>query len=257
MKVVATLWAVSAAAAVAGSAAAAEGSCLVAASQAGEISGSRVEPADERMSVIRPCAGRVRTGPVEVVFSTGEGYSQRAKVQTGEYVDARLRDVVGPAKQLVDIWPRGGMLGAVVAMLKGQRTGLSGTSGFESGDGVQLSGDVLPLPDTRIHLKLHGWDEKAPVQLAQASWSATVAPADGVLALPVGRLKGGQLRLAQGRRSAVLNVVPLADAADVGAQLQAINAQAGEAPVLAMQRALLLQEQQFQVNALSAFFAQR
>lgn len=239
-----------------GSALAAQESCLVPAAAAGEISGAKTEPADERMSVVRPCKGRVKTGPVDVTFSTGAGYSQRASVAGGELIEDRLRKVVG-SKQLVDIWPSGGILAVIGDLMAGRKARSTGASTFEGGAGVPLAGELLPVPGTRIHLKWHGWDTAAPVKLAQGKWSASVAPQAGVLALPAAQLAAGPLELSQGARRTTLTVVDPKSIPEIQEQLRALDAQSGDAAQRATQRAFLFQENQFQLNALSEFLAGR
>jgi len=235
-------------------------SCLVASDAARAIGGATVEAVDKQLSVLRPCAGKVAPGgpAVEVTFSTGAGYSQRARVAPGEFVQERVRAVAGPGKSLVDIWPQRALLTAALDLLNGRPSSVRVGSGFEGADGsLPIGGELLPLPNTRMILKLHRWDPAAAVRVSQAAWSAELAPQDGVITLPAQRLTAGELKLAQGSRSARLMVVPLQDVADVVGELKAIDAQGGDASQRAAQRALLLQENQFQINALSELFSRR
>lgn len=241
-------------------AAASKDSCFVHPDAVRSLSNATVEPVDKQLSVLRPCAGKVMAGaaPVEVIFSTGAGFSERTRVAPGEAVQDRLRAVMGPGKQLVDIWPRRALLAAALDLLNGRPSSLSGASGFEGADGgLPMAGELLPLPELRIHLRLHRWDLGAPVTVAQAKWSTELVPRDGVIAIPVPRLVPGELRLSQGTRVARLQVVSLADVDEVVRALNAIDADGGDDAQRAARRAVLLQENQFQVNALSELFSRR
>jgi hypothetical protein len=260
MRIVSRLFRAGIALLAAPAAGAAGDSCFVPADAARTLSGASVEAVDKQLAVLRPCAGKVAPGgpAVEVTFSTGAGYSQRTRVAPGELVQERVRAAAGPGKTPVDIWPKRALLTAALDLLNGRPTSLSGTSGFESADGsLPIGGEVLPLPDTRLALKLHRWDPAAPVSVAQAGWSAQLVPQDGVIALPVQRLKAGELKLTQGQRQARLTVVPLQEVGEVVAELKAIDAQGGDAAQRAARRALLLQENQLQINALSELFSRR
>lgn len=229
--------------------AAAGGSCLTAHAAVASLKGASAQKADARMSVLRPCAGQVVSGTVEVIYSTGSGFTDRLDVRTGESVERRVDAAIGPGRQLVDIWPDRSILASVVDIMAGRTPRTSGTSGFDSA-GLAISGELLPLPGTAVPLQLYGWAGDQPVQLTQGGWTASVQPQGGRLLLPVERLKAGELRFAQGTRQATMTVVPLPDAEDVVGQWRKL---AGQAPERRLQRAVLLQEQQFLVNAVSEY----
>ena len=225
------------------------GSCLTAQTAVPALKGASAHIVDARMSVLRPCAGQVVAGSVEVIFSTGSGFTDRLDVRAGESLERRVGAAIGPGKQLVDIWPERSILASVVDILAGRSPRTSGTSGFDTG-GLAIAGEMLPLPGTELALKLYGWVPDQAVTLLQAGWKQVVQPRQGRLPLPVAQLKAGELKLVQGARQATLSVVPLPEADDVVSQWRGL---AGAAPQLRMQRAVLLQEQQFLVNAVSEY----
>lgn len=225
------------------------GSCLTAQTAVSSLKGASAQNADARMSVLRPCAGQVVAGSVEVIFSTGSGFTDRVDVRAGESLERRVGAAIGPGKQLVDIWPERSILASVVDIMAGRSPRTSGTSGFDTG-GLAVAGELLPLPGTEVPLKLYGWSPDQAVTMSQGGWRQLVQPRDGRLAMPVAQLKAGELKLVQGARQATLTVVPLAEVEDVVKQWRGL---AGTAPQSRMQRAVLLQEQQFLVNAVSEY----
>ncbi len=228
---------------------AASGSCLTAQTAVPALKGASAKNADARMSVLRPCAGQVVAGSVEVIFSTGSGFTDRLDVRAGESLERRVGAAIGPGKQLVDIWPERSILASVVGILEGRAPRTSGASGFDTG-GLAIAGELLALPGTSLPLKLFGWAPDQPVQLSQGSWRQTVQPRDGRLALPVQQLKPGELKFTQGTRQATVTVVLQSEAEDVVRQWAALS---GATPARALQRAVLLQEQQFFINAVSEY----
>lgn len=228
---------------------AASGSCLTAQTAVPALKGASAKNADARMSVLRPCAGQVVAGSVEVIFSTGSGFTDRLDVRAGESLERRVGAAIGPGKQLVDIWPERSILASVVGILEGRAPRTSGASGFDTG-GLAIAGELLALPGTSLPLKLYGWAPDQPVQLSQGSWRQTVQPRDGRLALPVQQLKPGELKFTQGTRQATVTVVLQSEAEDVVRQWAALP---GATPARALQRAVLLQEQQFFINAVSEY----
>ena len=228
---------------------AASGSCLTAQAAVPALKGASAKNADARMSVLRPCAGQVLAGSVEVIFSTGSGFTDRLDVRAGESLERRVGAAIGPGKQLVDIWPERSILASVVGILEGRAPRTSGASGFDTG-GLAIAGELLALPGTSLPLKLYGWAPDQPVQLSQGSWRQTVQPRDGRLVLPVQQLKPGELKFTQGTRQATVTVVLQSEAEDVVRQWAALP---GATPAQALQRAVLLQEQQFFINAVSEY----
>jgi len=225
------------------------GSCLTAQTAVPALKGASAQNADARMSVLRPCVGQVVAGSVEVIFSTGSGFTDRLDVRAGESLERRVGAAIGPGKQLVDIWPDRSILASVVDILAGRTPRTSGTSGFDTA-GLAIAGELLPLPGTALPLKLYGWAPDQPVQLSQAGWTRAVQPQAGLLVLPVPLLKAGELKFTQGTREATLTVVALPEAEDVVRQWRTL---AGTSAELRLQRAVLLQEQQFLVNAVSEY----
>ena len=227
------------------------GSCLTAQTAVPALRGVSAQNADARMSVLRPCAGQVVAGSVEVIFSTGSGFTDRLDVRAGESLEQRVGTAIGPGRQLVDIWPERSILASVVDIMAGRSPRTSGTSGFDTG-GLAIAGELLPLPGTEVALKLYGWAPDQAVTLSQEGWKQLVQPRQGRLPMPVAQLKAGALKLAQGALQATLTVVPLPEAEDVVSRWRGLT---GAAPPVRMQRAVLLQEQQFLVNAVSEYTA--
>lgn len=243
-------------------AATADESCLVARGSVAAIDGlAQSKDADDRMSVLRPCVGKVKpkvADPVEVLFGTSGGGSMRLGVRAGESLQERIASAIGPGNQLIDIWPDGSILQALGAWVSGKRQGLSGVSGFEgAGDAMPLKGDLAALPGTALPLKVFGWAPDQPVTLSQGGKSFQLVPVNGLLSLPAERLVAGELRLAQPGHQAVLTVLPAADLRDLHGALKKIDAQQASPAQRAMLRASALQQEQLLVNAIAEYMKAR
>lgn len=242
---------------------AAEGSCLVPKAATGSIDGlAKAQDADDRLSVLRPCVGKVKpkaADPVEVLFSTSGGSSQRLRVRAGESLQERIASAIGPGNQLIDIWPEGSILDALGGWITGKPRRTSGVSGFDGpGDTMPLKGDLAALAGTALPLKVFGWAADQPVTLSQGGKTVTLQPVNGLLRLPVERLSAGDLQLVQaGRQPARLNVLAESDLGDLRKALQAIDAQGLEAAQRALLRSAALQQEQLLVNAVAEYMAGR
>lgn len=242
---------------------AAEGSCLVPKAAVGSIDGlARAQDADDRLSVLRPCVGKVRpqaADPVEVLFGTSGGSSQRLRVRAGESLQERVAGAIGPGGQLIDIWPEGSILDALGGWITGKPRRTSGVSGFDGpGNTMPLKGDLAALPGTALPLKLFGWAADQPVTLSQGGKAMTLQPVNGLLRLPVERLGAGELRLVQaGRPPATLNVLAESDLGALRKALQAIDAQGLEPAQRALLRSAAMQQEQLLVNAVAEYMTGR
>jgi hypothetical protein len=241
----------------------ADESCLVPRAAVAAIDGlGKAKEADERLSVLRPCIGKVRpkaTDAVEVLFGTTGGSNMRLRVRAGESLQERIAAAIGPGNQLIDIWPDGSILNALAGWMSGKPRHTSGVSGFEGvGETMPLKGDLAALPGTALPLKAFGWAVDQPVTLTQAGKSIRLQPAGGVLKLPVERLVGGELRLEQaGRPAATLTVLASTELGDLLKALKAIDAQGLEPAQRAVLRSAALQQEQLLVNAVAEYMAGR
>ncbi len=241
----------------------ADSSCLVPQAAVGSIDGlGKTQDADDRLSVLRPCTGKVKpkaANPVEVLFGTTGGNHQRLRVRAGESLDERIATAIGPGNQLIDIWPDGSFLNALGGWITGKPRRLSGVSGFDgSGQHLPLTGDLAALPGTALPLAPFGWAADQPVTLTQGGKAFTLQPVNGRLVLPVARLAPGDLQLAQaGRPPARLNVLADADLAELRKTLKAIDAQGLEPAQRALMRSAALQQEQLLVNVVAEYMAGR
>lgn len=241
----------------------ADGSCLVPQAAVGSIEGlGKAQDADDRLSVLRPCTGKVKpkaVNPVEVLFGTTGGNNQRLRVRAGESLDERIASAIGPGNQLIDIWPDGSILNALGGWITGKPRRISGVSGFDgSGQTMPLSGDFAALPGTTLPLAPFGWAPDQPVTLTQGGKVISLQPVNGRLVLPVGRLLPGDLQLAQaGRPPARLNVLADTDLADLRKAFKAIDAQGLEPAQRALMRSAALQQEQLLVNVVAEYMAGR
>ena len=241
----------------------ADSSCLVPQAAVSAIDGlGKAQDADDRLSVLRPCTGKVKpkaASPVEVLFGTTGGSNQRLKVRAGESLDERIASAIGPGNQLIDIWPDGSILNALGGWITGKPRRISGVSGFDgSGHNLPLKGDLAPLPGTALPLAPFGWAPDKPVTLTQGGQVITLQPVNGRLALPVDRLVPGELQLAQaGRPPARLSVLAAADLVELGKALKAIDAQGLEPAQRALMRSAALQQEQLLVNVVAEYMAGR
>lgn len=237
----------------------ADGSCLVPHTALPSIDGlAKSQTADDRLSVLRPCVGKVKPRtetPVEVLFGTTGGDQQRLRVRAGESLQERVSAAIGPGSQLIDIWPSGSMLDALGGWILGKPRRISGVSGFDgTADTLPLTGDLAALPGTALPLKVFGWAPDQPVTFTQGGKTFTVQPVDGRLKLPVERLQPGELQLAQaGRPPARLNVLAAQDLADLHKALKAIDAKAPDPAQRALMRAAALQQEQLLVNVVAEY----
>ena len=241
-----------------GAAIAADDSCLFNAASKHKLSGANIVDADPGKTVFaRPCKGQVVADVVEVFFSTGDGPLQQVRVKTGQAIEKQILDQIGPGKKLVDVMQKRSMLAALMDLLNGRQISVAAVAGFEKdGQAFKLSGELLPQPGTRLHLKLFGLDPMAPVKLQQGGWSTTLTPVNGAVLLPVDKLTKGELSIVQGPRAWQLAVLDPTDAAPIMARLAAIRSDA-DSRAQALQRAYLLQEEQLFVNAVSAYMEGR
>lgn len=241
----------------------ADSSCLVPQTAVASIDGlGQAQNADDRLSVLRPCTGKVKpkaAKPVEVLFGTTGGSNQRLRVRAGESLDERIASAIGPGNQLIDIWPAGSLLDALGGWITGKPRRISGVSGFDgSGQSMPLTGDFAALPGTALPLAPFGWAPDQPVTLKQGGQVITLQPVNGRLVLPVERLVPGELQLAQaGRPPARLNVLADADLADLRKALKAIDAQGLEPAQRALMRSAALQQEQLLVNVVAEYMAGR
>ena len=241
----------------------ADSSCLVPQAAVGLIDGlAKAQDADDRMSVLRPCTGKVKprvANPVEVLFGTSGGSNQRLRVRAGESLDERIATAIGPGNQLIDIWPDGSLLNALGGWITGKPRRISGVSGFDgSGQTMPLKGDLAALPGTLLPLAPFGWAPDQPVTLTQGGKVMTLQPAHGRLVLPVERLVPGDLQLAQaGRPPARLNVLAEADLVELRKTLKAIDAQGLDPAQRALMRSAALQQEQLLVNVVAEYMAGR
>jgi hypothetical protein len=241
----------------------ADSSCLVPQVAVGSIDGlAKTQDADDRLSVLRPCTGKVKpkaVNPVEVLFGTSGGSSQRLRVRAGESLDERIASAIGPGNQLIDIWPDGSILSALGGWITGKPRRISGVSGFDgAGQNLPLKGDLAALPGTTLPLAPFGWAPDQPVTLTQGGKPMTLQPVQGRLALPVERLVPGELQLTQrGRPPARLNVLAEADLGELRKALQAIDAQGLEPAQRALMRSAALQQEQLLVNVVAEYMAGR
>lgn len=241
----------------------ADSSCLVPQAALGSIDGlAKAQDADDRLSVLRPCTGKVKpkvANPVEVLFGTSGGSNQRLKVRAGESLDERIAGAIGPGNQLIDIWPDGSILNALGGWITGKPRRISGVSGFDgSGQTLPLKGDLAALPGTLLPLAPFGWAPDQPVTLTQGGKTTTLRPVNGRLLLPVERLVPGELQLAQaGRPAARLTVLAEADLTELRKTLQAIDAQELDPAQRALMRSAALQQEQLLVNVVAEYMAGR
>ena len=227
-------------------------SCLVRKTDVAAIAEAQAEEADDRFSALRPCEGRVKKGKVEIIFSTGDGITERTDVTEGQSVRSKLEKTAGG--NLVDIWPKRSLLASAVDLLKGRRITTSGLSGFDEKNGaLPINGEVFPLPGLVLRMKFHGWDETGPVQVSQKGWSETLNPSGGVVTLPISKMKPGELRVVQGKNSAVLTVATASAIPELEKMLSNINSGGGTAQEKSMRKALLFQENQYLINSLAEF----
>lgn len=241
----------------------AAGSCLVPKVSVAAIDGpGKVQEADDRLSVLRPCVGKVKAAvdsPVEVLFGTTGGNNQRLRVRAGESLQERVNTAIGPGDQLGDIWPEGSLLSALGGWVTGKSRSISGVSGFDgAGDSMPLKGDLAALPGTALPLKVFGWAPDQAVTLTQRGKVVTLQPVNGRLQLPVERLLPGELKLAQaGRPPALLNVLPDRDLGELHKALKAIDAQGLDPAQRALMRSTVLQQEQLLVNVVAEYMALR
>lgn len=243
--------------------AAAEGSCLVPRAAVSAIDGlGKAVDADERLSVLRPCVGRVKpqaTDAVEVLLGTTGGSNLRLRVRAGESLQERIGVAIGPGNQLIDIWPDGSILNALAGWMSGKPRRTSGVSGFDGVNGTMpLKGDLARLPDTVLPLKVFGWSPDAPVTLTQAGKAQKLTPANGLLKLPLDRLAAGELRLEQaGHPAAVLTLLADADLGALRKTLNDIDTLDATPAQRAMLRSAALQQEQLLINAIIEYMKAR
>lgn len=216
------------------------------------------EPADAAHTVLRPCRGRLKEGRATVIYGIGDGVSRELSLGAGDYVEQKLSVALGPGKQLADVWPKRGVLTAVLGILTGQRTALTGTSGFEgAGNTLPLTGSLLMIDGTPLALALHGLDPAQPVALVQGSRRVVAQPDNGRALLKFGALAPGLATLEQGARRFSVKLVPLSDEPELARDLQALAEGQDDVSARPLRRALLLQEAQYPVNAAAEYLAGR
>jgi hypothetical protein len=244
----------------AGSAAQAQSdSCLIASQAINNLSTSSThEAANSTHAVLRPCKGRVKEGRATVIYGIGDGVSRELSVGTGDYLEQKLAAALGPGKKLADIWPRRGVLVAVMGLLSGERTSLKGTSGFDGpGKGMALTGSLLMIDGTQLPLALHGLDALQPVTLSQGGRKTMAKPENGRATLQFAGFKGGLASIEQGSLKFSVKLVPLTDDPELAADLKALSDSPEDPAALQLRRAVLLQEAQYPVNAVAEYLVGR
>lgn len=236
-----------------------DGSCLVPKSASTLLTGGgKLSAIDDRLSVLRPCRGKVRDGAdgvLEVLFRTSVGNSGRIQVRSGEAIHDQVSAAMGPGAELTDIWPERSILSALSKWLAGKPSPVAGVAGFDTPpDAPGMEGDLVPMPELTLPLWMFGWTTDAPVRVSQKGWSATLRPRQGMLALPMNQVVEGEMRLQQetGART-VLSVVSRERAGAVQKELSAIDQLSMDRPQKALLRAAVLQEWGYQVNAIAEF----
>ena len=228
----------------------AEGTCLIGSKVKDQVSAERIEDADGRYSVLRPCKGQVRQGEVELIYSVGDGVTQRSRVGATGSIQSQLSQI--EKRPLVDIWPARSYLATALAFAQGKRSSTLGTSGFDGASGgMPVQGDVVAVPGFKLYLRMHGLAVDQPVRFSQGNWSVDVAPVQGVVDLPVDRLKPGQLKMFQGNKSAMVTVLPPTEVADLFKEVGALQDKGLTPGELAVRRAVLFQDYELKLNALS------
>lgn len=216
------------------------------------------EPANATHTVLRPCRGRLKEGRATVIYGIGDGVSRELSLGAGDYVEQKLAAALGPGKQLADVWPKRGVLTAVLGILTGQRTALTGTSGFEgAGNTLPLTGGLLMIDGTPLALALHGLDPAQPVALVQGSRRVVSKPDNGRAVLQFAALAPGLATLEQGSRRFSVKLVPLSEEPELAQDLQALAGVQEDPSARQLRRAILLQEAQYPVNAAAEYMAGR
>lgn len=216
------------------------------------------EPANTTHMVLRPCRGRLKEGRATVIYGIGDGVSRELTLGAGDYVEQKLATALGPGKQLADVWPKRGVLTAVLGILTGQRTALTGTSGFEGASNtLPLTGSLLMIDGTPLSLALHGLDPAQPVALVQGSRRVVAKPDNGRAVLQFSALSPGLATLEQGSRRFSVKLVPLSDEPELAQDLRALTDGQEDPSARQLRRAILLQEAQYPVNAAAEYMAGR
>ncbi len=227
-----------------------ENSCLIGSKMKDRVTAGRIEEADPRFSVLRPCQGQVKQGEVEVIYSVGDGVTLRSRVGTASSIQSQISAV--EKRPLVDIWPSRSFLAAAMAFAQGKRASTAGLSGFDGANGaLPVQGDVVAVPGLKLHLRLHGLNPEQAIRFSQSGWVVDMAPVQGVVDFPVDKLKPGPLQLAQGGKSVTLTVLGADDVTDVLRELGALSGTGGSPAEVSVRRAVLFQENELGVNALS------
>lgn len=234
-------------------------SCLLQTAAAAQVEAAKLKSVDAKMSVLRPCQGRVKasaSSAVEVLFTTASGNVGRASARAGEGIQDVVKAALPQGSQLADIWPEREILAALSSWVSGKvRSTISGSSGFETPPNAPpLHGPLVPLEGLALPLGTFGWSSTEPVTLSQRGWSVVVQPTSGLLVLPVARMAEGEIQLAQvGKSPAKMHVVPAAELRVAREQMEAIDRLDTSPASKSVLRAAWLQSEQYPVNAIAEY----